>query len=61
MVGAIICGFLFIAEIHNWAKVWIAYTEYTISKKTIAGKIIALLDCRYISSIPKKRKVFEFG
>jgi hypothetical protein len=51
----------FIAEIHNWAKVWIAYTEYTISNATIVEEMNTLWECRYESGIQKKRKVSEFG
>jgi len=50
-----------IAEIHNWAKVWIAYTEYTISNATIVEEMNTLWECRYESGIQKKRKVSEFG
>jgi len=31
--------FACIADIHNSAKVWIAHTEYTFSKKTIDGEM----------------------
>ena len=51
----------FIAVIHNSAKVWVSYGEYTISKKTIAGEIIALLNWRYQSCIPKQGKVLALG
>jgi hypothetical protein len=50
-----------IAETHNPAKVWVAYTEYTLSQKIIAGEISTICDFRYVSSIPRKRKVFGFG
>ena len=30
---AIICTFLFIAGIHNFAKVWVSHSEYTILVK----------------------------
>jgi hypothetical protein len=50
-----------IAVIHNSAKVWVAHTEYTISKNPVAGEQNTIWDCRYESDIPKKRKVFEFG
>ena len=48
-----------IAAIHNPAKVWVAYTEYTLSQKTIDGEINTICDFRYESSIPKKRKVSD--
>ena len=48
--------FACIAEIHNWAKVWIAYTEYTISNATIVEEMNTLWDCRYESGIPKNGK-----
>ena len=39
----------FIAGIHNSAKLWVAYTEYTISKIAIAGDIMALCDMSEVS------------
>ncbi|MDB4442341.1 hypothetical protein N9219_02860 [bacterium] len=61
MIYAIICDCPFIAAIHNSAKLWVAHTEYTISKKSIAGEIVTIWDCRYDRGIPKKWKVSEFG
>jgi hypothetical protein len=46
----------FIAGIDNLAKVWVAHSEYTISKNPIAGEQNTIWDCRYESGIPKKRK-----
>ena len=46
----------FIAEIHNWAKVWIAYTEYTIPNATIVEEMNTLWECRYESGIQKNGK-----
>ncbi len=60
MIYAIVYDCSFIAEIHNWAKVWIAYTEYTISNATIVEEMNTLWECRYESGIQKKRKVFAF-
>jgi len=51
--------FTCIAEIQNSAKVWVAYTEYALSQKTIDGEINTICDFRYGSSIPKKRKVLD--
>jgi len=53
--------FACIAATRTPGDVWVAHTEYTISKKTIAGETNTIWDCRYASSIPKKRKLFEFG
>ncbi len=53
--------FRFIADLHNSAKVWVAHTEYTVSQKTIDGEMNTICDYRYVSSIPKKRNVFDFG
>jgi hypothetical protein len=41
--------------------VWVAHSEYTISKQPIGGEINTIGECRYQSGIPKKRKVSEFG
>jgi hypothetical protein len=49
----------FIAGIDNLAKVWVAHSEYTISKNPIAGEQNTIWDCRYESGIPKKRKKYE--
>ncbi len=50
-----------IAPTESFTKLWIAHTEYTVSQKTIDGEMNTICDYRYISSIPIKRKVFEFG
>jgi hypothetical protein len=50
-----------IADLYNSAKVWVSYTEYTVFQSTIAREMKTIWDCRYKSSIPKKRKMFEFG
>ena len=50
-----------IAEVHNSAKVWIAHSEYTISKQPIDGEFNTIVEYRYQSGIPKKRKLPEFG
>ncbi len=52
---------VFIAGLHNSAEVWVSYTEYTVSQKTIDGEMNTICDYRYVSSIPKKRNVFDFG
>jgi len=42
--GEKICDVSLIAVIHNSAKVWITYTEYTLSQKTIDGEINTICD-----------------
>jgi hypothetical protein len=48
MKGAISHDFGLIAEVHNSAKVWITYTEYTISESNAGGEILHL---RYKNNI----------
>ena len=61
MIYAMVCDFPFIAEVHNSAKVWISYSEYTIAKQPIDGKINTIGECRYDSDIPKNQNVFDLG
>jgi hypothetical protein len=49
-----------IADIYTSAKVWISYSEYTISKYTIHGEMGTIGEYRYKSGIPKNRKVFDW-
>ena len=61
MISTSICKCVFIAAIESFAKLWITHTEYTVSQKTIDEEMNTICDYRYVSSIPKKRKVFDFG